>query len=44
MVAQLRSVRSNVVDGINVDELFALIDGVKRDVAKAKTNWPVTTT
>jgi len=34
----------NVVNGINVDDLFALIDGVKRDAAKGKTNWHVTTT
>src|SRR3954453_21716149 len=44
MVAQAKAVRPNVVNGINVDDLFALIDGVKRDVAKAKTNWHVTTT
>ena len=33
-----------VVNGINVDDLFALIEGVKRDAAKGKTNWRVTTT
>ena len=33
-----------VVNGINVDDLFALIDDVKRDPAKGKTNWHVTTT
>ena len=31
-----------VVNGINVDDLFALIDDVKRE--KGKTNWRVTTT
>jgi uncharacterized OsmC-like protein len=33
-----------VVNGINVDDLFALIEGVKQDAAKGKTNWHVTTT
>jgi NAD(P)-dependent dehydrogenase (short-subunit alcohol dehydrogenase family) len=28
-----------VVNGINVDDLFALIDDVKREPAKRKTNW-----
>src|SRR5256885_5652289 len=43
MVAQAKAVGPNVVNGINVDALFALIDGVKRDAAKAKTNWHVST-
>jgi uncharacterized OsmC-like protein len=43
MVAQAKAARPNVVNGINVDDLFALIDGVKRDAAKAKTNWHVST-
>src|SRR4051812_1788727 len=34
---------SNVVNGINVTDLFALIDGVKRQPATAMTNWRVTT-
>jgi uncharacterized OsmC-like protein len=33
-----------VVNGINVDDLFALIDDVKREPAKGKTNWHVITT
>ena len=33
-----------VVNGINVDDLFALIDGVRKDPAKAKTQWRVATT
>jgi len=33
-----------VVNGINVDELFALIEDVKQDAAKGTTNWRVTTT
>jgi uncharacterized OsmC-like protein len=43
MVAQRKTAEPNVVNGINVDDLFALIDGVKRDAAKGKTNWRVTT-
>lgn len=34
----------NVMNGINVDDLFALIEGVKQDTSKAKTDWRVTTT
>ena len=44
MVAQAKTVEPTVVNGINVDDLFALIDGVKRDAEKGKTNWRVTTT
>ncbi len=34
----------NVVNGINLGDLFALIEGVKRDAATGTTNWRVTTT
>jgi uncharacterized OsmC-like protein len=34
---------ANVVNGIDVDALFALIQGVKQDAAAGKTNWRVTT-
>jgi organic hydroperoxide reductase OsmC/OhrA len=44
MVAQAKTAEPNVVNGINVDDLFALIDGVRREPAKGKTNWHVTTT
>src|SRR5580765_3517660 len=44
MVAQTKTVAPTVVNGINLDDLFALIADVKRDAAKAKTNWRVTTT
>jgi uncharacterized OsmC-like protein len=44
MSAQTKTAAPLVINGINVDNLFALIDGVKRDAAKAKTNWRVTTT
>jgi uncharacterized OsmC-like protein len=43
MVAQAKAAGPNVINGINVDDLYALIDGVKRDAAKAKTNWHVST-
>src|SRR5258708_175921 len=33
----------NVVNGLNVDELFALIEGVKQDNAKGRTHWRVST-
>src|SRR2546423_13572588 len=44
MVAQAKTVEPTIVNGINVDDLFALIEGVRRDAAKSKTNWRVTTT
>ena len=44
MTAQTRTTEPKVVNGINVDDLFAQIDGVKRDAAKGKTSWRVTTT
>ncbi len=44
MDAQTKTIEPTIVNGINVDDLFALIEGVKRDAAKGKTNWRVTTT
>jgi uncharacterized OsmC-like protein len=44
MVAQAKTAKPTVVNGINVDDLFALIEGVRGDAAKGKTNWRVTTT
>jgi len=44
MVAQRKTAEPAIINGINVDDLFALIDGVRRDAAKGKTNWRVTTT
>jgi uncharacterized OsmC-like protein len=43
MVAQAKAAGPNVVNGINVNDLFALIDGVKRDAAMAKSKWHVST-
>jgi uncharacterized OsmC-like protein len=42
--AQTKTAEANLVNGINVDDLFALIEGVKRQPAKGKTNWRVSTT
>ena len=44
MVAQTKTAQPSVVNGINVDDLFALIGGVKQDAALGKTSWRVTTT
>src|SRR6202140_1757282 len=44
MGAQRKTAEPTVVNGINVDDLFALIDDVKREPAKGKTKWHVTTT
>ena len=44
MVAQPKTVEPSVVNGINLDDLFALIEGVRRDAAKSKTHWRLTTT
>ncbi len=44
MSAQTKTAVPNVVNDINVDDLLALIEGVRRDATKGKTNWRVTTT
>jgi uncharacterized OsmC-like protein len=44
MNALAKTTEPTFVNGINVDDLFALIDGVKKDASKAKTNWRVATT
>jgi uncharacterized OsmC-like protein len=41
MLAQTKAAEPTVVNGINVDDLSALIEGVRRDPAKAKTHWRV---
>ena len=43
MAAQAKTIQPNVVNGINVDDLFTLIDGVKGDTRNALTRWRVTT-
>jgi uncharacterized OsmC-like protein len=44
MGASMKATESTVVNGINVDDLFALIDDIKREPEKGKTNWHVITT
>ena len=44
MNANAQTNESNIVNGLNVDDLFALIEGVKGDVSKATTRWRVATT
>ena len=44
MVAQPKIAEPTVVNGTNVDDLFSLIEDVKRDAAYGKTNWRATTT
>ena len=36
MLAQKKTAAPSIVNGINLDDLFALIEGVKRDAAKGK--------
>jgi organic hydroperoxide reductase OsmC/OhrA len=43
MNVQTVTAEPTVINGINVDNLFALIQGIKQDAAKGKTNWRVTT-
>jgi uncharacterized OsmC-like protein len=43
MLDKTKTAAPKIVNGVNVDDLFALIDGVKRDTAKGKTTWRVTT-
>jgi uncharacterized OsmC-like protein len=44
MLEKTNTVEPRIVNGINVGDLFALVDGVRRDAAKGKTTWRVTTT
>src|SRR5437762_3142714 len=44
MSVQRKTAEPTVVNGINVDDVLTLIDDVKRDPARGKTNWRVTTT
>jgi len=37
MVAQTKTAEPTVVNGINVDDLFALIEGVRKDAGKGRT-------
>jgi uncharacterized OsmC-like protein len=41
MLTKTETAKPKVVNGINVDDLMALIQGVKDDAAKANTHWRV---
>ncbi len=41
MLTKTETAKPKVINGINVDDLTALIQGVKDDAAKAKTHWRV---
>jgi uncharacterized OsmC-like protein len=43
MLAKTEATEPKVVNGINVDNLFALVEGVRHDAAKGNTQWRVTT-
>jgi uncharacterized OsmC-like protein len=43
MLARRETAEPKVVNGVNVNELLALIEGVRHDAAKGKTRWRVTT-
>lgn len=44
VMTKTKETAPTIVNGLNVDDLFALIDGVKRDPSNAKTRWHVNTT
>jgi uncharacterized OsmC-like protein len=39
----VETIKPNVVNGVNVDDLMALLTSVKQDSSQGKTNWRVTT-
>jgi uncharacterized OsmC-like protein len=41
MLTRTETVKPKVVNGVNVDDLLALIEGARGDTAKAKTHWRV---
>jgi organic hydroperoxide reductase OsmC/OhrA len=41
MLARTEAVKPKVANGINVNDLLALIEGVRGDAAKGKTHWRV---
>jgi uncharacterized OsmC-like protein len=43
MLAKTDNTEPRVVNGINVDNVLALIEGVRHDAAKGNTQWRVTT-
>ena len=43
MSTQVETIKSNIVNGIDVDDILALLARVEQDASKGKTNWRVTT-
>ena len=43
MNTQAKIIKPNIVNGINVDDLMALLARVEQDTSMGKTNWRVTT-
>ena len=43
MLAKTETTEPRVVNGINVDDLLGLIEGVRDDAARGNTQWRVTT-
>jgi uncharacterized OsmC-like protein len=43
MLTRTETVKPKVVNGVNIDDLLALIEGVRGDAAKGKTSWRVRT-
>jgi uncharacterized OsmC-like protein len=41
MLTKTETAKPKVVNGVNVDDLMALVEGVKGDAAKGKTHWRV---
>src|SRR5687767_5364084 len=41
MLAKTKTVQPNVINGINIDDVTALIEDVRRDAANGKTHWRV---
>jgi len=44
MGAQTKTVQPSIVNGINVDDLFSLIEGVRAEPTRGMTSWHATTT
>ena len=44
MAAQAKTVEPAIVNGINTDDLLALIERVRRNAANGMTKWRVATT
>jgi len=43
MSTPVETIKANIVNGINVDDLLALRAGIEQDPSKGMTNWRVTT-